>query len=236
MKLIALIRRLLAGPGQVAPTLLGACDEAALRTGLALRQARAGLAAIACGPEEREDEVLRHALDQGADRAIRIGDPSLDGVDYHGVARVLAAATRSVGFDLVLCGDHSDDEGHGAIGPAVAEALGVPHVTAAVDVRLDEGAAIVARRDGASVRTLRLKLPLVVAVARSTAKRPGVTLRDGSVIETLTLDELGILTPELRHRLRSAGHATPARKGVGATMLARPDDLIARLRADRLLP
>ncbi len=152
-----------------------------------------------------------------------------------GVARVLAAATKQLGFDLVLIGDRSADEGQGAVGPAVAEALSVPHLSAALDVQLDDDAAIARRRDDGHVRTLRLPLPALIAVTRSAAEAPSVTLREGAVIESLSLDELGIQAPELRHRLRCVGAAIPADRAP-ATMLAGAGELIARLRDDRLLP
>src|SRR5262249_17887246 len=131
---VVLVRRPRAAPdGAAAPRLFGRCDEAALRAGLALGRAAIVVAAGpggrgrgAAGRAAREDEPLRQALAWGAERALRIWDPSLEGVDYHAVAQVLAGAARRLGFDLVLGGDRSDDEGDGAVGPAVAEALAVP--------------------------------------------------------------------------------------------------------------
>lgn len=237
LRVVVLIRRLLAAPdGARADSLLGHCDQAALGVGLELRSKGGHLTVCAAGPPELEDEVLRHALESGADRAVRVYDGSLEGVDYHGVARVLAATVRHVGFDLVLLGDRSEDEGQGAVGPAVAELLGVPHVTSARQLRVENGGAVVTRRDDASVRTLRLPLPVVVALACGPPQWPSFTLRDGVSIESLGLDDLGIQAPELRHRLRCVGRATPARAGGGATIMGRADELIARLRDERLLP
>jgi electron transfer flavoprotein beta subunit len=236
MNVLVLIRRLVRGPdGARAPSLLGTCDEAALRAGLALRAAGAEVTVIAAGPAEREDEVLEHALVRGAGRAVRISDPCLEGVDYHGMARVLAQAARHVGFELILVGDRSGDEGQGAVGPAVAEALGVPHVTAALDLRLEDGAVLVQRRDRAHVRTLRLPVPLLVTVARSTADAGAAHARPHGAIEALGLHDLGVQAPELRPRLHCVGR-TVSRDVPGATMLAHADELIARLRDDRLIP
>src|SRR5262249_28270249 len=80
---------------------------------------------------------------------------ALEAVDYHGVARVLAQATKKGGYDLILAGDRTEEESQGAVGPAVAEMLGVPHLTAAIDVDLEgEGALRVTRRDMGVLRTL----------------------------------------------------------------------------------
>jgi len=228
--IVVLLRRPLAAPdGTPAPALLGRCDDAALRAAVALSTR---VTVLAVGPAEREDASLRHAVGRGAERAVRVWDPGLDGVDYHATAQVLAAATRKLGFDLVLAGDRSDDEGDGAVGPAVAEALGVPHLTAAIDVGLDGDAARATRRDSGLERTLRVKLPAVVTVASSPAA-PAAPSRAGR-FATLDLGDLGIHASELRPRLHCQG--TASQVAAPAPILAeRPDELIARLARDHLL-
>jgi electron transfer flavoprotein beta subunit len=236
LRVVALVRRLAAAPdGGRAAAVLGQCEEAALRAGVALRAAGATLTAVTAGASPDEDDALRLALRAGADRAVRVTDASLDGIDYHGVARVLAAATRHLGFDLVVLGDRSADEAQGAVGPAVAEALGVAHVTAAIDLAIDGGAAAVTRRESGGLRRLRLALPLVVTVVRSPA--PPLRLGDAAGrVEPLDFGALGLVALELRHRVACAGRASPVRGAGGATVLGRPDELIARLRDERLLP
>jgi electron transfer flavoprotein beta subunit len=228
---VVLVRRPRAAPdGAAAPRLLGRCDEAALRAALALG---AHVAVVAAGPAEREDDALRLALAWGAARALRVWDPALEGLDYHATAQVLAAAARRLGFDLVLGGDRSDDEGDGAVGPAVAEALAVPHVTSALDVALDGAGALVVRRDPPHVRTLRVPLPALVTVTSSRASQP-VPVAGGRGVETLDLDALGIRAAELRPRQQCVGRATEA-PPPAPKLLGRPDELYARLRQDRLL-
>jgi electron transfer flavoprotein beta subunit len=228
---LLLARRDAAPPGVAPAELLGSCDDAALRAALALEGAT--VTALAAGSAEREDPLLEHMLAAGAARAARVYDPGVDGVDYHGVARVLAAAARHLGYDLLLCGERSAGEGQGALGPAVAEALGVPHVSAALDVRADRDGLLVERRDGGVVRTLRVALPALVTVTRSPAPprppRAGAT----AAIATLELAALGIHAPELRHRAAGGGQAAPWRRG--AILLPDAGALIARLREESLL-
>lgn len=236
MRLLVLVRRPRAAPdGEPAAKLLGVCDAAALRAALALhgRRADANVTVATVGPAEREDATLDHALDRGADRAVRVWDPGLEGVDYHGVAQVLAAAARWLGFDLILGGDRSDDEGGGAVGPAVAEALAVPHVTSTLDVSLAGATALVTRRDAGYLRALRVPLPALVTVLASPAPEPAATGGRGT-IEVLALETLGIRAPELRARLSCLGAAEAAPRPA-ANVLAHPAELIARLRHDRLL-
>jgi electron transfer flavoprotein alpha/beta subunit len=228
--MVVLLRRLRAHPdGRPAEALLGCCDAAALATALATT---AKVAVLSVGPP-LEDEALRHALAHGAARAIRVWDPLLAGLDYHAVARVLAAAIRRLPHELVFTGDMSEDEGQGAIGPAVAEALSLPHVTGATWVHWSSPHALVTRREQNLIRTLRVPSPALVAV------RTGPPLPDpvtSSVeIEVLDLAALGIEARELAHRDRCVGRPSPVRLHGNPTLLRDPSDLVARLRAERLL-
>src|SRR5262249_46402613 len=81
-------------------------------------------------------------------------------------------------------------------------------------------------------RTLRVKLPALVAVASSPAA-PDAIARGGA-LETLDLGELGIYPSELRPRCSCLGTTAPV--PTPAPILAdRPDALIARLARGRLL-
>jgi len=235
MKIVLLARRLRVRPGETASALIGICEEAALRAAFAARAGRSGatITAIAAGPPESEDDLLRGLLARGVDRAVRVSDAALAAVDYYGIARVLAAATKHVGYDLVLAGDRSEDEGYGAVGPAVAEALGIVHLSGAHDVAPADGVVRAVRRDAGRLRTLVLPLPALLAVV-SQAASPAGDARQGE-ITSLDLAALGIQPPELRHRDRCVGRISPTRPSRSATVLARPADLIARLDEDHLL-
>jgi electron transfer flavoprotein alpha/beta subunit len=229
--IVVLLRRLRAHPdGSPAADVIGACDAAALAAAVATGRE---VAVVAAGPE-REDEALRFALHRGAGRAARVWGDGLAGVDYHGVARVLAAAARKLGAELILTGDMSEDEGQGAVGPAVAEVLGVPHLTGAVDLSLAPQAVLATRRERGLVRTLRLPLPAVIAVRASAAALPAPV--DGvSGVDVWDLAALGIEQRELKHRDRCLGRPSPVRLHGKATLLSEPAELVARLRAEGLL-
>src|SRR6476661_7135521 len=57
----------------------------------------------------------------GADRAVLISDPSLEGADLLGTAAALAGALEQEGADLVLFGQQSADGGGAVLWAAVAE-------------------------------------------------------------------------------------------------------------------
>jgi electron transfer flavoprotein beta subunit len=240
LKLIVLLRRLRARPdGAGATRLCGTCDEAALRAALAARAAIPGatVTALAAGPAASEDAVLRWALGAGADKAVRVDDAALLTVDYQGLGRALGGAARSLGADLVLCGDRSEDEVQGAVGPAVAEALGIAHVTGVHDVKVAAGAATLSRLEGGFVRTLRVKLPTLLGVTSQNGVALPAHDKIDSVkpIQALDLAAVGLSAAELKHRDRCLGKAHPVRVVRNATLVKDPDELVARLREDRLL-
>ncbi|MCJ7795975.1 MAG: hypothetical protein MUQ56_04305, partial [Thermoleophilia bacterium] len=95
------------------------------------------------------EEVLRRALELGADRVIRVDLARWRHLPASAVATALTKAIRrSVEHvDLVVCGDRSVDEGAGEVGPRVAHALGLPWTNAVASVRMQEdGSLILLRR------------------------------------------------------------------------------------------
>jgi electron transfer flavoprotein alpha/beta subunit len=243
---VALLRRLRASPdGATAAALLGPCEEAALGTALALcatvKQGggKATLEVLAVGPEQ-DDEALAFALACGADEAFRVWSPALDGTDFYATAQVLAAAVRLRGSTWVLCGDRSGDEALGATGPAVAEFLGVPHLSGARHVRLaGDGSLLVQHRGGDVVRELRVSPPAVLCVAEGPPPlplpAPPPKKRRGRKHQPqrLELSALGIMAEQLRHRQRFLGTAEP--RAGSAEIFPTAEALIDRLKSDGLI-
>lgn len=146
--------------------------------------------AISMGPPAARD-VLREALACGVDTAIHLSDPALAGSDCLVTARALAEVVRRLdgGADLVLVGRSSVDGGTAAVGPMLAELLGLPFVGAALDMSVESGPLLttVLQADGATA-TARVRLPAVVAVAERScapAKATEDTWPDGSAISTV---------------------------------------------------
>ena len=228
--------------------LLGPCDEAALTTALALRGEASNPVQVTTVSASgvRDDAALIHSLARGADRALAVVDPALTVVDYHGVARVLAAAVKHAGFDLVLAGQTSLDEVQSVVGPAVAELLGIWHLSDMYQLTADPQVPTAVRgerRELDLVRTLRIPLPALVAVrcdergperderrVVNAARGPGERS-----VEVLGLEDLGIAPQEIQHRDRFLGRTYPVRVQRNATMVRSARELVARLRDDRLI-
>jgi electron transfer flavoprotein beta subunit len=150
---------------------------------------------LSMGPERALD-ALRKTLAMGADRALLISDPSLEGSDLLGTAKALAAALEQERADLVLFGQQSADGGGACLWAAVAERLRRPVVSQVSELSLDGGALTGKRQTEYGYDTIRAQLPAVVAVADSinTPRYPslkGIMGAKKKPQETLAADAVG---------------------------------------------
>jgi len=264
---VVLLRRLQARPGapnapssnQDETDVLGRCEGGALAAAISLAaRLETTVVAIAVGPARREDRVLAMALRAGCTRAVRIDDSQLGDVDYLGLAQVLAAAIKHVGARTVLCGDRSQDEGAGAIGPAVAELLDWSHLTGVVRHAVEGNEVVVVRQADTAHQRFRIPLPVVLCVTAPPVQGPAVPEPERKdededapepaakrarkrartpvpTIEELDLADLGIDARAVAPRRTSAGKLRAVRGRGSPMMSTSASDLVARLRADRLL-
>ena len=99
----------------------------------------AEITVVRLGPSG-DEPWLRQTLARGCDRALRIWDDEAVTAGTAGKAVILAAAAKALGFDLALAGAAGVVDAGGQLGVLVAEHLGVPCATEAVDVTLADGA------------------------------------------------------------------------------------------------
>jgi electron transfer flavoprotein beta subunit len=111
-------------------------DEIAIEAGLKLREKNGGKVTVLT-VDNRKVDALRRGIAMGADEAIQITDPAIEGSDQFGIARILAAYLKDKPFDFILTGRQAMDEDAGIVGAAVAEWLGIPHVNAIVGLEVD---------------------------------------------------------------------------------------------------
>ena len=113
----------------------------------------------------RAAEIIRESLYRGADTGIVLTDRALAGADTLATSYAIATAIKHLGkFDIILGGRQAIDGDTAQVGPQVAEKLGLPQVTYAESVNVEDGKAIVKRRLESGVETVECPLPLVVTV------------------------------------------------------------------------
>ena len=140
-------------------------DAYALEEGLRLKERHGGEVVVCSAGPARVAQVVREALARGADRAIHVEDDRLADADAFTVAAALAEAMRAEGFDLVLTGLQSDDQGFAQVGVVLAELLGMPHATIIMEVQA-EGRNLRVRREleGGWFQWVAMPMPALLTI------------------------------------------------------------------------
>jgi len=143
-------------------------NEFAIEEAMRIKEARSDVEAIVLvvGPEEAAATSAK-ALSYGLDRAIRITDDAIAGSDALGTAQVIAAAARSIGFDLILFGNQSTDARTSIVPAAVAEILQVPSVTYVRRLTVTDDGLTADREHEEGWDTVASSLPAVISVVEA---------------------------------------------------------------------
>ena len=209
-------------------------DRFSLEAALQLNANGGGEVVVVTVGDERAADALRAGLAMGADRAIRVWDETLEGVDALAVARVLAAVASAEQPDLILCGVQSSDAASAATGVALAGLLGIAHV-AVVDAIERDGERLCVRRqlEGGAVELLGVWLPalLTVQTGINTPRRPNLrAIKQARTAETTVLG-LGDVGLDAGAVAAAAGSRTVGMRersrGPGATLIEGPPPAIA---------
>ena len=109
------------------------------------------------GPET--EPTLRKALAIGADNAIRVNTPALDGYQ---VAKELAKVAQDGNYDLIIAGRESIDYNGGMVPGMMAQILKANFVNTCVSLEIDGNQATAIREIDGGKETLKTSLPLVI--------------------------------------------------------------------------
>lgn len=139
-------------------------DEFGVEAALQLAQAHGGeVTVISMGPEQAM-EAVRKALSMGAAKGVLVSDAGLEGADALTTAKVLAAAIKKTGFDLVIAGVESTDGSTGVVPQMVAALLDVPSATFAKSLEVNDGTLRINRQTEKGYDVVECPLPAVVTV------------------------------------------------------------------------
>ncbi|PZX43828.1 electron transfer flavoprotein beta subunit [Nonlabens dokdonensis] len=105
------------------------------------------------------EPTLRKALAIGADTAIRVDTPAVDGYQ---VAKQLSAVVKDGGYDLVIAGRESIDYNGGMVPGMVAAMTGASFVNTCISLEIDGNNATAIREIDGGKETSTATLPLVI--------------------------------------------------------------------------
>ncbi|MFR8046463.1 MAG: electron transfer flavoprotein [Eggerthella lenta] len=122
--------------------------------------------AVTAGPADIDDSKLKkNILARGVDELYMTADDACKGLDAHAAAAALADLVAKAGeYDLIVCGDGSADNYAQQVDVQLADALGLPVVTAVSAVSVEGAVATCDRMLETQLQTVQVDLPAVISV------------------------------------------------------------------------
>jgi len=140
-------------------------DDYAVEEAVRIKEKLGGTVTVITVGSEDADSTLRKCLARGADKAIRVTDPKLEGSDGYAIAKVLSKVIKDLPHDLILTGAQAGDDGYAVVGPALAQLLEIPHATLVKKIEFKNGTAVVNRElEGGLEEIVEVKLPAVLTI------------------------------------------------------------------------
>ena len=195
-------------------------DEFALEEAIRLKEKSPGdVTVITFGPD-RAQQALREALARGATKALHVKGESSD-ADALGIAKVLAAAIKSVPHDIVFLGKQGVGTDNGLVGPMVAELLGYPQVNVITHLEVGDGKITAHREIEGAEEVLEAPLPAVVTAQKGLnepryASLKGIMAAKKIAIDTKSIADVGLSDGDvLNQRVVTVSLEMPAEKSGG---------------------
>ena len=145
-------------------TIMNPDDKAGLEAALRLKdQYGAEVTVVTMGLPKAED-VLREAMAMGADKAVLVTDRVLGGADTWATSSTIAGALRNLEYDLVITGRQAIDGDTAQVGPQISEHLGLPVISYAEEIKVDEKAkkVVVKRQFEDRYHMVEAKMPCLI--------------------------------------------------------------------------
>lgn len=197
------------------PSIVNPFDKNALEAALQLKDKYgAEVTVLSMGPGQAA-EALRECYAMGADNMVLVSDRAFGGADTLATSYTLSAAIRALGeFDLILCGKQAIDGDTAQVGPEIAEHLGIPQVTYAADIELNDTTLTVTKEQEDCYEKIEVKLPALLTAVKSLnePRYPNIRRKmqaNRMEVRTLTAADLPELDPA---RLGLKGSPTKVKK------------------------
>lgn len=139
-------------------------DEFAVEEALRLKEKHGGeVVSVSLGGDSHK-ETLRKTLAMGVDKAVLLKDDVAR--DTFSVARALSDHLKELQADVILFGKQSIDSDTAAVGPMVAEMLGIASVTVVVKLEIKDGTVLAEREIEGGHEHVETRLPVVLTAQK----------------------------------------------------------------------
>lgn len=171
-------------------------DEYALEEAIRVKEAKGGDVTVLTFGPDRAAQGLRECLARGATKAIHIKGEVAD-ADALGIAKVLAAAIKTVPHDLVFFGKQGVGTDNGLVGPMVAEILGYPQINVVTKLEIGEGTIKAHREIEGAEDVIEASMPAVVTAQKGLneprySSLKGIMAAKKIPIDTKSVADLGL--------------------------------------------
>jgi electron transfer flavoprotein beta subunit len=182
-------------------------DEFALEEAIRIKEGKgAEVIALSVGGDSAKD-VLKNALALGADSAVLLkGDGQ---GDAFAVAQIIAAFAKDKAFDLILCGNKGLGGDNAAVGPMLAELLGLAQASVIVKLDLGDGTFKAEREIDGGSEIVQGSLPAVITAQKGLNEPRYASLKGIMAAKKKTIEEI---------------EAAPAMAGVQISSLTLPPE------------
>lgn len=181
--------------------MMNPCCGYAVENAIRIKEASDGnkVTVFTIGPAQSK-EVLKRALAMGADEAYHLSDAVFMGGDSIAAGYTLAEAIKKYvpDFNLIFCGQFTDDEMAGVTGPAIAEYLNIPSLTICNKVEVKDASTVTVHRESSQgMEVHEMTLPGLVCFANSEVEPripsiKGVMKANRTEIPSVELAALGV--------------------------------------------
>jgi len=128
------------------PTKINDYDKSAIEEAVKIKKEFGGeISLISIGPKDAI-KTLKEALAMGADKAYLFTISANQALDTKQTAHILGKMVKKIGaFDIIMCGEVSEDGYNIQVGPRLAQNLNIPHIGYVTGITLN-GSQIAAER------------------------------------------------------------------------------------------
>lgn len=207
---------------------LNELDDHAIEQAILLKEKGKGQVTVVAPDIEGVDDVLFTAAARGADRLVKLTGNWQNGVNNHALARVFANFVKTLRAELILTGVQGHNDLDGAIGPQLAEHLGMPYVGYVSGVMVCDGSVQIRKEyPGGIIAEMQVMLPAVLGI--QAAEKPPRYVPISKVratMKTATIEKFPAAELETAGALLTVRLFQPE-AGARATMLAGEADTVA---------
>jgi electron transfer flavoprotein beta subunit len=217
-------------------------DEFALEEAIRLKEAKGGDVTVVTFGPERAAQALRECLARGATKALHVKGDSND-ADSLGIAKVLAAAIKSLPHDVVFFGKQGVGTDNSLVGPMVAELLGYPQVNVVTHLEVGEGKLTAHREIEGAEEVIEASIPAVITAQKGLnepryASLKGIMAAKKIAIDTKSIADLGLSDGDVLNarvritKLELPPEKTGGRKVDGADAAAAAREIVKYIREE----